>query len=230
MILECTLSILTILLGSIFGTGELIPQDTTPPDYAQEEFNTVSGGDYFPGFSESLEAPAESPVPELSELQEQVNFLLEENAALQDEIMLLNSGSASAVEAYLSSTLLEVMERVIQGNPFCSYVAYRTDLSDSNQGTLVYGKRASVSGNQITIENAKVVTYYRYRYSSSYNWEYRYNVQEYDSYSVSYTSNTLLYTNVLDGYPTLGNTNQVFLYVAIGIIGIFSVVLILRRK
>lgn len=182
------------LFLSIFGDGELVPPEVTYPDYALEEMETVSGND----------AGAQLLADSVSGLEEQIQALTESNNALSDEVQALAAGSGSAAEAYLSSTLIDVMERVVNGKPFCKYVAYRVSYDDSNAGTLVYGTRCTSTSSTVTVYNGCLVEYYRYRPNTSSQWQYRYTVTPVDSYTVHYGSNTLLYTNCIPGYPTLG--------------------------
>ena len=198
---------LTVSSNSLFGDDALIPPDVTYPSYAVEELETVSGND--PG--------TQLLVDSVSSLEEQISALSESNEALSSELQAIASGTGNAAEAYLSATLIDVMERVVNGKPFCKYVAYRTSYDDTNAGTLVYGTRCHTTGTQITVENGYLVEYYRYRYNTSSQWQYRYTVTPVDSYTVRYGANTLLYTNCLSGYPTLGFNYYLLLIGALAI-------------
>lgn len=202
----------TLTAGTdLFGETELTPPEVVFPDYAVEQMESVSGNDA-------------SDVPLLTNsfasLEEQILALSESNEALSDEIMALASGSGYAAEAYLSATIIDVMERVVNGRPFCKYVAYRVSYDDTSAGTLVYGGRCEVTDNSITVYNGELIEYYRYRTGSSAQWQYRYTVTPVDSYMVSFGDRTLLYTNCLKGYPTLG-----FNYTACLILLLVAVVL-----
>lgn len=201
--------------GSLFDDVPLYPQEVVYPSYAEEEMNSVSGNN--PGYQQGETVAA---------LEEQIQALMESNEAIALDVQALSSGYGNAAEAYLSSTIVDLMERVVNSKPFCKYVAYRTSYDDANAGTMVYGTRCQVSGSTITVTNGYLVEYYRYRYNTSSNWQYRYTVTPVESYTVNYGSNTLLYTNCLSGYPTLGIN---YTWVLIAVIVLCVVIFALRK-
>lgn len=168
--------------GSLFVSPEepeatLIPVEDTTPPYAA---STVSFGD-------------------VSALSFQLEQLQSDIAVLADEETRAVSQQAS--QAYLSATIIDVMERVLKNHPFCDYVAFRDTLDDSSSGILVYGNRAEVSDNTVVFPDAFCVRYYRTYTNNRYS--YNYTVQEVSDYVVAFNDYTLLYTNVLEGYPSL---------------------------
>lgn len=151
------------------------------------------------------------------------------NASLLAELKAISAGQEQAAENYLSATIVDVMDRVVKSHPFCKYIGYRTSLNNATDGTLVYGNRSTSSSGSVTIYDGYKVDYYRYQYQSGYQtyYEYRYTVTPVDQYTVNFGSNTLVYTNALSGYPTLGINYTGYLLV--GLIFIAFIVVLVRR-
>lgn len=203
------------LSGSLFVSPEEplatpYPVEDVLPSYVE----TVSSGDSFSS--------------DMAALSEQITQLQSDVAALSDS--QTRAASQWAAQAYLSSSIVEVMQRVLQGSPFCDYVAFRDSTDDSSSGVLIYGLSASVSGNLITFPEAKMIHFYRVYNGSGYNnYSYNYVVQEVTDFDVAFNSYTLLYTNLLDGYPTLiPDYWQYLLYIFVAAAVLF--VILMRRK
>lgn len=135
-------------------------------------------------------------------------------------LLALSSGSGSMFDAYLSSTIVDVFSRVISQHPFSYYVAYRSS-NDSSEGYLVYSSHfPSVSSSSISFSDAHVCYYHRVYINNAY--VYRYNVYDYDSYIVNYSSNSLFYSNFIEGYPSLSlDSSSVLSYLLLFLIVIF---------
>lgn len=212
--------------GSLFDGQELIPAEVAYPDYAVIE-QSVSGGDAHTTIQ--VLAPSADTSGIESALQEQLLSSSANSAALLAELQAISSGQAQAAENYLSSTILDVMDRVVSSHPFCKYIGYRTSVNNATDGTLVYGTRSESSPGSVTIHDGYKVDYYRYQYQSGYQtyYEYRYTVTPVDQYTVNFGSNTLVYTNALSGYPTLG-INYIGFLIA-GLVFIAFIVVLVRR-
>lgn len=239
--------------GSLFGGQDLIPPEVVYPDYAVQ---TVSGGDTYvqvlmPQTSSAntvdlagLEAQLQEQlmtssansaalleeIQSLAANQEQAALSVSSgNASLLAELKAISSGQEQAAENYLSQTIVDVMDRVIRSHPFCKYIGYRTSVNNATDGTLIYGNRCTSSAGSVTIYDGYKVDYYRYQYQSGYQtyYEYRYTVTPVDQYTVNFGSNTLVYTNALSGYPTLGINDTGILIV--GFIFLAFFVVLVRR-
>lgn len=195
-------------IGSILFTGNegLVSPDVMLPDYAVD--SSVSGGD-------SL----------LSSTPDDDNIFSNDVTLFSEGMESLAAAQSSAAEAYLSTAIIDVMERVVNGKPFCRYVAYRNSVSDSSTATLLYGTRSSSSsGSSITVENGYKIDYYRVAYQNGYQtyYEYKYTINPIDEYTVNYSNSTLLYTNCVPGYPTLGfNYSFILLIMVVAVLLIF---------
>ena len=212
--------------GSLFDGQELISPETTYPDYAVIE-QTVSGGDAHTTIQVLTSSTNTSGIE--SSLQEQLLTSSANSAALLAELKAISSGQEQAAENYLTSAIVDVMDRVVRSHPFCKYIGYRTSVNNATDGTLVYGNRSASSSGSVTIYDGYKVDYYRYQYQSGYQtyYEYRYTVTPVDEYTVNFGSNTLVYTNALSGYPTLGINYTGYLIV--GLIFIAFIVVLVRR-
>jgi len=241
--------------GSLFGDQELIPPQVAYPDYAVQT-QTVSGGDSYTTI-QVLTSSANSSVDTSAieaQLQEQLltssansAALLEElqamaayqdqafssvssgNASLLAELQAISSGQDQAAENYLTSAIVDVMDRVVRSHPFCRYIGYRTSVNNATDGTLVYGVRSDASPGTVTIYDGYKIDYYRYSYWSGNqtHYEYRYTVTPVDEYTIDFGPNTLVYTNALSGYPALGVNYTGYLIV--GLVFIAFLAVLLRR-
>lgn len=212
--------------GSLFDGVDLIPPEVTYPDYAVIN-QTVSGSDALTTIQVLTPSANTSGIE--SALQEQLLSSSANSASLLAQLKAISSGQEQAAENYLSQTIVDVMDRVIRSHPFCRYIGYRTSVNNSTDGTLIYGNRSSGSPGSVTIYDGYKIDYYRYQYQSGYQTytEYRYTVTPLEEYTVNFGSNTLVYTNALPGYPTLGINYAGVLVV--GLLFIAFMVVLIRR-
>lgn len=212
--------------GSLFDGVDLIPPEVTYPDYAVIN-QTVSGSDALTTIQVLTPSANTSGIE--SALQEQLLSSSANSASLLAELKAISSGQDQAAENYLSQIIVDVMDRVVRSHPFCKYIGYRTSVNNATDGTLVYGNRSTASPGSVTIQDGYKVDYYRYQYQSGYQTytEYRYTVTPFEEYTVNFGSNTLVYTNALSGYPTLGINYAGVLVV--GLLFIAFMVVLIRR-
>lgn len=211
--------------GSLFDDGqELISPEVTYPDYAVIE-QSVSGGDAHTTIQVLTSSTNTSGIE--SALQEQLLSSSANSAAMLAELQAISAGQEQAAENYLTAAIVDVMDRVVRSHPFCRYIGYRTSLNNATDGTLIYGIRSSASPGSVTIYDGYKVDYYRYQYQSGYQtyYEYRYTVTPFEEFTVAFGSNTLVYTNALSGYPTLGINYTGYLIIGLLFIAFFLVLL-----
>jgi len=194
----------------------LNPEPVSSPDSVDtESLESVSGGDAYPGSMTS------------EEIETIVSDVLADSRA----------ANLSIADAYLSSAIVDVFSRVVDGSPaHYKYAAYRLNPNDSNEGYLLIGPDAKVNGNYLEFSpGTQLCHYYRVQYSSGYQtyYNYKYDVSEiYDTYRVPYKNGQMIYTNMVSGFPTLSENNQN--YIASVVIPVFIVAvclfIIMRRK
>lgn len=152
--------------------------------------------------TEPTAEPTASPTPEPSVV---VVDNEEEVALLSDMVDLLAENSDTATGT-LNSSVLALMDRMIDAYPtFYKYAGFRTSEDDSYQSTLYISKDMEVEGDTITFgSDCTAVTFARQTTSSGYSGYIYYNISESPHASVNVNSGTIVYTNCLKGYPTLG--------------------------
>lgn len=135
---------------------------------------------------------------------------------------------------YLSTTQLDLFDRILAGKSYRYYIAYRTG-SDNYAAVMYACNKISKSGNTITLE--KPMQFQLYRSYSGNTYYYYYTHTQLTSDSVTLNSNTLYYTNMTEGYPTLakiGSSQLEFSKDTILVFGVFLMIIILlflrRRK
>lgn len=219
-----------------YGSGEVFLQEDADtsgevlPDYAVDSDgdlivspdtvdNTVSSGDA--GAVVPVDAVTASDV----------------EAIVASALAETYSVNVSLADAYLSSTIVDVFSRVVEGLPVGThYVAYRLNASDSNEGYLLYSKDASVDGNSLVFgSGSTLVHYYRQPYTSGYQtyYNYKYDVMSIsDEYSVPCNGGQLIYTDMVDGYPVLAgiSDNHILGYVFGVFIGLVACAVLFRRR
>lgn len=207
--------------GSLFDGVDLIPSEVVYPDYAVIN-QTISGSDGLTTIQVLTPSANTSGIE--SALQDQLLSSSANSASLLAQLKAISSGQEQAAENYLSQTIVDVMDRVVRSHPFCKYIGYRTSVNNATDGTLVYGNRSSASSGSVTIYDGYKVDYYRYQYQSGYQTytEYRYTVTPVEEYTINFGSNTLVYTNALSGYPTLGIN-----YAAVLVVGLLFIAFLL---
>lgn len=180
------------------------------PSSQPEASDTVSGSDLPP------EAPSDNA---------EIVALLEDSVALLAE-------NSSTVTGAINNTILDLMDRMIDDYPgYYSYAGFRTAEDDSYQSTLYVAKKAAADGNAITFsEDCISITFDRYYYTDRSSYIY-YTVQDAPNASVSLQNRSIVYTNVLDGYPSLGTKariNEEFVW--LGIFVLVVVIVFVRRN
>lgn len=150
---------------------------------------------------------------------------------LSEQVELLAENS-STVTGTLNTSVLELMDRIVDSYPsFYKYAGFRTSSDDTYTSTLYVAKKAVVNGNTITFSSDCVaVSFYRTT-SSSYSSYIYYTVTDSPGASVTVDSQSIVYTNVLDGYPSLGNKSALpddFIW--IGVFVVVVLVIFLRRN
>ncbi|MCM1191051.1 MAG: hypothetical protein NC123_04375 [Butyrivibrio sp.] len=183
--------------GNVLINADTTLEEVLNPEPESEDDFSVSGND--------LEL-IEPSVP-YSEVESLVDTLVEESLAET------RAANLSIADAYLSSAIVDVFSRVVDGSPaHYKYVAYRLNANDANEGYLLIDSRAKVNGNCLEFSpGAQLCHYYRYSYTSGYQtyWNYKYDVSEItDTYRIPYTNGQLIYTNMVSGFPVLSENNE----------------------
>lgn len=180
--------------------------------------NDVSGGDVEPDVSGGDSNPIMMfSDPQITEL-------------LNEQIELLAENSSS-VTGTMNSTVLDLMDRMIDDLPsYYKYAGFRTNADDAYQATLYLSKSASFNNNVITFgDDCIAVKFYRV---SQNNYNYYLTYERYDSpnSTVRINDNTIIYTNVVDGFPALGNHQKFEIeYFWIGIFVVLATIIFTRR-
>lgn len=112
------------------------------------------------------------------------------------DLMSLSPSSSS----YLSTTQLDLFDRILAGGSYRYYIGYRTG-SDSYGAVLYACNDVSVSGSTVQLVNPMQFQLYR-TYSGS-TYYYYYTHSQLASDSVTLNNNILYYTNIFPGYPLL---------------------------
>lgn len=149
--------------------------------------------------------PSEAPEP----IVQIINDNSEEVALLSEAVELLAENSTT-VTGTVNSSVLDLMDRMVDSYPdYYKYAGFRTSTDDSYQTTLYIAKRATVNGSTIIFsEDCVSVNFARYQQSGYTGYVY-YEVVDSPGASVDVNSNSIVYTNVLDSYPALGNKSQI---------------------
>ncbi len=175
-----------------------------------EATDTVSGSDFPP------EAPSDNA---------EIVSLLEDSVALLAE-------NSSSVTGAINNTILDLMDRMIDDYPsYYRYAGFRTSEDDTYQSTLYIAKKATVNGNTITFsEDCISITFDRYYYTDRSSYIY-YTVKDAPNASVSLENRSIVYTNVLDGYPSLGDKSRINEeYLWIGLFALIIIIIFTRRN
>lgn len=148
---------------------------------------------------------------------------------LSDTVELLSENS-STVTGTINTTILDMCDRIIDDYPsHYKYAAFRIDSDDSYRTILYIAKKATLDGDTITFsDDCIAVNFYRTTISTGYNGYIYYNVTDSPNATVTIGSNSIVYTNVIEGYPALGNKTPVsydWLYIILMVI-ILIVVLV----
>lgn len=145
------------------------------------------------------------------------------------DLMSLSPSAAS----YLSTTQLDLFDRIIAGGSYRYYIGYRTG-SDSYSAVLYACNEVTVNGSVISL--VEPMQFQLYRTYSGNTYYYYYTHSQLQSDSVTLNNNILYYTNIVSGYPTLaslGDNDLQFSKTQIYVFGIFAILILLllmRRK
>ena len=155
-----------------------------------------------------------------------------EVVALLEESVALLAENSSSVTGSLNSSVLDLMDRMVDSYPsYYKYAGFRTSSDDAYNATLYLAKKASVNGSTITFSDDCVAVDFN-RYYNGYNSSYiYYTVTPSPNASVNVSGNSIVYTNVLEGYPSLGDKAKLpEEYVWITVFVILAVILFVRRN
>ena len=187
----------------------VIPEDNIE-DHTVDNALSVSGGDY------DAVPPAAYDI-----------------SALSDDLIELYTINQNVANQYLSSAVVAVFDKAVSGASYgADYVAWRDDTNDSNSGYLLIGK-GKANGINITFEKDAVLCHYYRTWTGSSNYQYNYSVTHTgDTYSINF-ANRLIYTNLIEGYPILGDRidsrSHLTLYLIFGIIAVIVFIIMKRR-
>lgn len=214
------------------------------------EYFQTPGPDYTPGPYQFFDVPipaVSSPVPAVPSPDPAVSSpdpaasssdlfpqVLSDIQILQSEFDELAS-QVVATQGYMNTNTYDILSSVVAGSSKPYYVAYRYD-DDAYNVYLYLCEDYEVNGRDVSLVDTVFVQVYRYRYSSSYSWQYLYSAQEVGDVDLSLGVNAMVYTNIFSNYPILGsklNTENAFsgdslFYILIFIFGFF-VARIFRR-
>lgn len=156
----------------------------------------------------------------------------EEISLLSDAVELLAENSTS-VTGTMNSTVLNLMDRIIQDYPsYYKYAGLRISDDDSYRSVLYISKRASVNGDTITFsDDCIAVNFYRYQQTGYTSYVY-YDITDSPGATVNVSGDTIVYTNCIKGYPALGTvkqSNEDMFYVVI-FAAVICIILIRKKK
>lgn len=117
------------------------------------------------------------------------------------EPMSLSPSSSS----YLSTTQLDLFDRILSGGDYRYYIAYRTG-SDTYGAVLYACNEVSVTGSSVQL--IEPMQFQLYRSYSGSTYYYYYTHTQLSSDSVSLNNNILYYTNIFEGYPLLADQGR----------------------
>lgn len=155
-------------------------------------------------------------------------------SALSDDIMELAS-SINSTQGYFNTSVLDVLDRVVEGSSKDYYIAYRYD-ADTYNAYMYLADKFDISGSRYTLYDAVFVDVYRYRYNNTSTYNYYYQAVSAGTVELDIGANALFYTNMVSDYPTLGGkaehgvfTAFQYLEVALFIVVIFMLYRVFRR-
>ena len=185
---------------SFFENSTPAPADTEYPSYSVDSDGNLISSEVSPS-----PAPDVSPAPDAVDY---VTYTDVENIVAQamDES---TRASVNLANAYLNTSIVDCFSHVIAGLPAGThYVAYRNDSSDSYEGYLLFDKSGKYTGDSLSFSSGTLVHYYRYSYQSGYQtyYDYRYSVEDVRDMVISLNNQSLIYTDLVDGYPTLSTS------------------------
>lgn len=216
-----------VVSGDLFDNASPAPDDFTFPEYAVDADGDLISNEVSP--SPALDA---SLAPDAVDY---VTYTDVENIVAQ-AMEESTRASVNLANAYLSTSIVDCFSRVVAGLPAGThYVAYRNNTSDANEGYLLFDKSGKYTGDALSFSSGTLVHYYRYSYQSGYQtyYDYRYSVEDVRDMVISLNNQSLIYTDLVDGYPTLSTSfdsdRNVSFFVICGCV-VLAMVLIFRKK
>lgn len=212
-------AILTAFISSNGNVVAVDPDSTAYQEYIAEADTDI--GDNTINES-TLSKTAESPedetgniVPDtltVSDGNSSVTYLdtTEMVSLLSDTVELLSENS-STVTGTVNTTVLDMCDRIIDDYPsHYKYAGFRIDSDDSYRTTLYIAKKATYDNGIISFSDDCIsVNFYRTESGYGYSGYIYYNVSDSPNASVYIGDDSIVYTNVIDGYPTLGSKTPV---------------------
>lgn len=189
---------------SFFENSTPAPADTEYPSYSVDsDGNLIS--------SEVSPVPDVSPAPDVSPVPDAVDYVTYTDVEdiVTQAMEASTKASVDVANAYLSSSIVDCFSRVVAGLPAGThYVAYRNNTNDSYEGFLLFDKSGKYTGDSLSFSSGTLVHYYRYSYQSGYQtyYDYRYSVEDVRDMVISLNNQSLIYTDLVDGYPTLSTS------------------------
>lgn len=239
MILECALATLVISLSTMFSVSPdgNVTADTVIENPSDDLFQTSPEilSENQKAYEVDNPTDALNPSSDISDSDVSGSDLVPDMESelvslLSQSVSLLSENSAS-VTGTVNNTVLDLMDRIVNGYPDRKYIAFRTDTDDSYKTTLLLAKRAKVNGKTVTFsEDCIAVNFYRYNATSYSNSYLYYTVSDSPSASVTVGNQSIVYTNTITGYPTLGDNPSQVTPDYLLLIAVFACVLILIFK
>lgn len=174
------------------GTSGTVVDDT---------LQSVSGGD-------ASGSPVYVPVPadtlSADDVATVVSDTLDDNlSTLQSDVSYLAGETASSA-GYLSSTILDTFDRVLQQYEYDYYCAFRTG-SDSYSAVLYLSDTYTFNGSSLNLDDSLRVELYRTNTGGGYNnYQYHYSSSSAGDVEITIDNDLMYYTNCVPGYPALG--------------------------
>lgn len=132
----------------------------------------------------------------------------EEITLLSDAVELLAENSSS-VTGTMNSTVLNLMDRIIQDYPsYYKYAGLRIDQNDAYRSVLYIAKRATVNGDTITFSDDCIAVNFRRNQSTGANSYVYYDITDSPNATVNVRGDTIVYTNCIKGFPSLSTVEQ----------------------
>ena len=178
-------------------------------------------------------SPTATPAPEATPEPAVVVVDNEEEVALLTTAVELLAENSDTATGTLNSSVLTLMDRMIDSYPsFMKYAGFRTSEDDSYMSTLYISKRAEVSGYTITFgSDCIAIDFARQTTNNGYSGYIYYTVTDSPNASVNVNSGTIVYTNCMKGYPSLGSkpfVQEHWYWVAL--FAVFVLFILNRRK
>lgn len=179
---------------------------SSAPDMGYPEYATDINGNLIS--NDVGLAPDVSPAPDVILAPDPVDYVTysDVESIVTQAMEVSTKASVDVANAYLSSSIVDCFSRVVAGLPAGThYVAYRNNSSDSYEGYLLFDKSGKYTGDSLSFSSGTLVHYYRYSYQSGYQtyYDYRYSVESVGEMVIDLNNQSLVYTDLVDGYPAL---------------------------